>query len=72
MHNAKESSLGYDFYDSGQTRRARKKLGEKEARKIVESVYPEVLQKIEPALSNLRGSPAATRSTTHSRTPATI
>jgi archaellum biogenesis ATPase FlaH len=57
MHDATESSPGDDFYDSAQTRRARKKLGEKEAYKIVASVYQEVYPQIESALSKLRAIP---------------
>ena len=55
MHTDIESSPSYDFYDSGKTRRARKKLGEKEAYKIVQSVYQEVYPQTELALSKLRG-----------------
>ena len=47
MYDATESSLSYDFYDSAKARRARKKLGEAEAYKIVENIYREVLPQIE-------------------------
>jgi AAA domain len=53
MYDATESSPSDDFYDSAQTRRARKKLGEKEAYKIVQSVYLEVWPQIEAAMANL-------------------
>src|ERR1700722_19379568 len=53
MHETTESSSSYDFNDSGQTRRARKKLGEKEAHKIVDNVLLEVWPQIESALSKL-------------------
>jgi len=55
MQDATESSHSYDFYDSGDARRARKKLGEKEAYKIVDSVRLEVWPQIEAALSKLGG-----------------
>jgi hypothetical protein len=49
------SSQSYDFSDSAQACRSRKKLGEKEAYKIVDSVRLEVWQQIESALSKLGG-----------------
>jgi excisionase family DNA binding protein len=54
MQNATESSHSYDFYDSAQTRRSRKKLGEAESHKIVENVYREVLPQIESAMAKLK------------------
>jgi hypothetical protein len=54
MYDATESSLGYDFYDSGQARRARKKLGEAAAYKIVDDVYREVGPQIESMMAKLK------------------
>jgi RecA-family ATPase len=54
MSDGTESSVSTDYFDSGQSRRARKKLSEAEAYKIVESVYREVLPQIESTDAKLK------------------
>jgi hypothetical protein len=54
MHTATESSHSYDFYDSDQARRARKKLGEAAAYKVVNNIYLEAWPQIESATAKLK------------------